>query len=300
MRPATVKATLLVLMAGLLSGCGSSQPEGTRVPDHLDRSTVDMVTNTGDYPARQYQVALVDLALTRKCMRDAGIPWKGGVHRPHPDADEGGGVGADWVRQHGYGLSEAKPSDGQNGQNGQAGDSDHPRLRETLLGPPTALAKLTAPGGIVYWYPKQGCAAKAHASVYGDLDTWARITYLPQEIGLGLFGKATSDRRYRAALGRWRTCMSQYGYTYDSPSSIASALSKAFEYSSEPLDRRRKKEITIAVQDLGCNQQVGLSRTGLRLRREFARTIEPRQRAEMTRLSGLFTEAEQRSRILSR
>ncbi|MCJ0875439.1 hypothetical protein [Streptomyces sp. AP-93] len=297
MRPATVKATLLVVMAGMLSGCGSSQPEGARVPDHLDQSTVDMVTNTGDYPARLYQVALVDLALTEKCMRDAGIPWKGSVDRPNPDADEGGGVSADWVRQHGYALSEAKPSDGQNGQ---AGNSDDPRLRETLLGPRTALAKLTAPGAIVYWYPKQGCAANAHASVYGDLDTWARITYMPQEISLGLFKKATSDQRYQAALGRWRTCMSQYRYSYDSPSSIPSALRKAFEDSTEPLDQRREKEITIAVRDMGCDQQVELSKTGLRLRRELARTIEPQQRAEMTRLSGLFTKAEQRSKTLSR
>ncbi|GAA2125934.1 hypothetical protein [Streptomyces synnematoformans] len=297
MRPATVKATLWVLMAGMLFGCGNSQPEGVRVPDHLDQSTVDMVTNSGDYPARLHQVALVDLALTEKCMQDAGIPWKGSVDRPNPDADEGSGVSADRVRQHGYGLSEAKQSDGQNGQ---AGDSDDPRLRETLLGPRTALAKLTAPGDTVYWYPNQGCAAKAHASVYGDLDTWARITYIPQEISLGLFKKATADERYHAALGRWRTCMSQYGYSYDSPSSIPSALSKAYEDSTEPLDQRREKEITIAVRDMGCNRQVELSRTGLQLRREFARTIEPQQRAEMTRLSGLFTKAEQRSKILSR
>lgn len=293
MRPLTVKATLLVLMAGILSGCGSSQPGGARLPDHLSQSTVDMVTNSGDYPARLYRVELVDLALTEKCMRDAGIPWKGYVDRPNPDADEGGGVSADWVRQHGYGLSEPKPSDRPNGQ---ASDSNDPRLRETLLGPRTALAKLTAPGDIVYWYPKQGCAAKAHASLYGDLDTWARIMYMPQEISLGLSKKATSDERYQAAVGRWRTCMSQYQYNYDSPSSIPSALRKAFEDSTESLDQRREKEITIAVRALGCDQQVGLSRTGLRLRREFARTIEPQQRAEMTRLSGLFTKAESAAR----
>ena len=121
MCPLTVKATLLVLMAGILSGCGSSQPGGARVPDRLGQSTVDMVTNSGDYPARLYRVALVDVVLTEKCMRDAGIPWKGDVARPNPDADEGGGVSADWVRQHGYGLSEAKPSDRPNVQ---ASDSD--------------------------------------------------------------------------------------------------------------------------------------------------------------------------------
>ncbi|MGV9316582.1 hypothetical protein ACWDR0_31015 [Streptomyces sp. NPDC003691] len=302
MRPATVKATLLVWVVGVLSGCGSSQPEGARIPDHLDRSTVDMVTGTGDHPARLYRVALVDLALTEKCMRDAGIPWKGGVGRPDPAADGGGGAGADWVRRHGYGLSGAEPSDrpAGDGQNGPSAGNDHPRLRETLLGPRTALAKLTAPGGIVYWYPKQGCAARAHVSVYGDLDTWARITYLPQEIGLGLIKKATSDRRYQAALGNWRTCMSRYGYSYDAPSSVPRALRKAFENSPEPLDRQRAKEITIAVRDMGCDQQVGLSATGLRLRREFADAIEPEQRAEMTRLSGLFTKAERRSRTLSR
>ncbi|MGW6704058.1 hypothetical protein ACWGDE_04060 [Streptomyces sp. NPDC054956] len=297
MRPTTVKATLLVLMAIALSGCGSSQPGGARVPDHLDQGTVDMITNSGDYPDRLYQVALVDLALTEKCMRDAGIPWKGGVDRPNPDADQGGGVSADWVRQHGYALSEAAPSDGRNEQ---AGNGDHPRLRETLLGPRTALAKLTAPGGIVYWYPKEGCAAKAHVSVYGDLDTWARITYIPQEISLGLFKKATSDQSYEALLGRWQTCMSQYGYSYDSPSRIPPALREAYAHSTEPLEQRRKEEIAIAVRDMGCDQQVELSKTGLRLRQTFAHAIEPEQRAEMIRLSGLFTKAEQRSKTLSR
>ncbi|WP_018352840.1 hypothetical protein [Longispora albida] len=296
MRP-TVKATLMVLMVGLLSGCGDPRPESAPVPDRLDQATVDMITNTGAYPARLYQVSLAANAQAERCMRDAGIPWRGGVTKPNPNADEGGGVSVEWVRQHGYGMSDGTPSAG--GQPEQPAGDD-PRLRDTLLGPPAALAKLTAPNGVVYWYPRQGCAAKGHLALYGDLDTWARITYFPQEISRDLFRRATADERYQAALGRWRVCMAQYGYAYGAPDDVTAALGKQYENSAEPLGQRKEKEITIALRDVGCDRQAGLSKTGLELRREFAQTIEPAQRAEMARLSGLFARAEERSGKLPR
>jgi hypothetical protein len=289
----TTKVTAVALMVlWLLFGCGYPQPKSAE--PQLDQATVDMITNTGGYPDRQYHVALVDMALTERCMRAAGISWRGQVDEPNPDADAGGAVSVDWVRRHGYGLSDGNTNAGQP----QQPTSDDARLRTTLLGPRNALAKLVLPNKVVYWYPRTGCAAQAHIAVYGDLDTWARISYLPQEINLVLFNQVKADERYQAALQAWRDCMKQLNYSYVTPSDISSALAGAYRTDAEPLPQRKAKEIALALQDLGCNQQAYLSRTALQLRREYAQTIDPAQRAEMARLSTLFDEAERRSHAL--
>ncbi len=298
----TSKATALALMViGLLFGCGHPQPKSEPAPrpvsgpQQLDQATIDMITNSGSYPNRQYRVALVDMALTEECMRNAGISWSGAVDEPNPDADAGGAVSVDWVRHHGYGLSDGETTSGQP----QQSSGEDTRLRATLLGPPNELAKMTAPNGVIYWYPKQGCAARAHIAVYGDLDTWARITYVPQEINLVLSGQANTDERYHAVLRSWRDCMAQHHYSYVSPQDITSALAEAYRTDREALVERRTKEIAIAMQDLRCNQQVHLSQTALQLRREYAQKIDPQQRAKMAQLSALFTAAERRSRKCS-
>jgi hypothetical protein len=256
-----------------------------------------MITNTGGYSMRRYRVDEVDVSLTRQCMRSAGFTWAGVADKPHPDANEGQPVSLDYIRGHGYGLSEKPPAGGAE----MAGPvADDTRFRTALLGPADDLAELAAPHDIVYSFPRQGCAAQAHIAVYGDLDTWARIFYLPQEINLGLHAEATADLRYAAKLREWRTCMAGKHYSYESPNDVVERLTEAYPSDRRPLQQRRAAEIKIAVQDALCDKQVRLSATALALRREYAQRLQPSDRAEMTRLSALFDAAEQRSQILSR
>jgi hypothetical protein len=172
------------------------------------------------------------------------------------------------------------------------------RLRTTLLGPPDDLVRLEAPEGAVIWYPRSGCAARAHTAVYGDLDTWARIFYLPPETNLVLHERAMADARYAAVLVRWRGCMARHGHSYSSPNEIVATLAEEYRRGHQPLAARRAREIAIAVQDVGCNKEVRLSATALELRRDYAARLGPGQGTEMNRLAGRFDEAEPRSATL--
>ena len=141
--------------------------------------------------------------------------------------------------------------------------------------------------------------AQAHIATYGSLDAWARISYVPQEINLTLGGQARADHRYQAALGRWRACLAAHGHRYDSPADLVEKVAARFRDEREPLARRRSAESRLAVQDLTCNQQAGLSGTEDALRREYAQRLGPAERAELTRLTELFTRAWQRSQAPS-
>ena len=296
MRTACRALLISVLACGSIAGCGH-QPQAATfpAPDRLDEATIDMITNTGDYSQRRYRVDEIDVSLTRQCMRNAGFAWAGVADKPNPDANDGRAASLDYIRRHGYGLSEKPPAGGAAMPGPVADDTG---LRTVLLGPADDLAELTAPNGVVYTFPHQGCAARSHIAVYGDLDTWARIFYLPQEINLALHGQATADPRYAAKLQGWRDCMARKNYSYESPNDAVERLTEQYRSDTRSLEQRRAAEIKIAMQDALCDEQVRLSATALALRREYAQRLQPSDRAEMARLSALFDEAELRSQNL--
>ena len=103
-------ALLAVVVAlGCLAGCGQSRPAPVAAPARLDQATVDMITRSGGYSERYHRVDLADVESIRRCMKAAGFTWTGVADAADPAADEGGGVSVDWVRQHGYGLSDDPP-----------------------------------------------------------------------------------------------------------------------------------------------------------------------------------------------
>jgi len=89
--------------------------------------------------------------------------------------------------------------------------------------------------------------------------------------------------------------MAAHHHTYASPTDIVDKLAVRYRSDNEPLAQRRVKEITIAVQDVTCDQQVTLTSTYDTLRREYAQRISPSERAELTRLTELFAQARQRT-----
>src|SRR5690349_4871433 len=210
MRSSGIALLVAALAVGTLAGCGQRSPEQSPAPGRLDESTVDMITGSGDYAERRHRVDVAEVELTRQCMHAAGFTWSGSASAENPEAKEGGGVSIDQVRLHGYGLSD-EPTGLAPGQAGPVADDT--ALRKALLGAEDDLVELTSPAGVEYRYPRRGCAAQASIALYGDLDTWARSTYLPQEVNLRLGARAKTDPRYLAKLGEWRACM---GGTYDS------------------------------------------------------------------------------------
>jgi hypothetical protein len=255
-----------------------------------EAAAIDMITNSGDFPRRRHEVETADVALTEQCMRAAGVPWKGGVNAVNEEAALGGSVSTGFVREHGYGLS-----DGKTEEPGSSGADHDPRTRPVLLGPADDLVRLQGPAEVVYLYPRTGCAAQAHAQLYGDLDTWGRVFYLPQELNLTLHSRALADPRYTATLSAWSHCMREKGFSYASPSELVTELTEQYRGSRQPLADRRAKEITLALTDLDCNKKIRLAATGLELRREFAARLEPAEGREMNRLAARFAEAHQRA-----
>ena len=194
------------------------------------------------------------------------------------------------ARRHGYGMSDPSAPTATGEKAPSAADVD-PRLRTALLGPNSDLARLVIDGHTTYMFPRTGCAAQAHITIYGSLDAWARISYIPQEVNLTLGAQARSDHRYAAALRHWRTCMAAHQYRYTSPTDIINDLATKYTSDREPLARRRAKEIKLATQDVTCNQQASLSSTENTLRRDYAQLLNPAERAELTRLANLFAQA---------
>jgi hypothetical protein len=301
MRPAYGTLMISVLAAVVLAGCvdhpapvaASSTPPA---PVHLDEAAVEMVTNTGDYAERRFRVDEVDVSLTRKCMSAAGFAWAGVADKPKPDASGNRAVRLGYARTHGYGLSDGRAAAGPESAGPDVGE----RLRTALLGPANDLAEFVAPQGVVYTFPRQGCTARSHTAVYGDLDTWARISYLPQEFNLRLQSTATADPRYTVRLREWSTCLATKHYSYPSPNAVVEHLTAAYRTDHRTLRQRRASETEIAVQDVQCDFKVRLSATALDLRREYAQRLDPAERAELTRVSRLFGEVEQRSRTLAK
>jgi hypothetical protein len=288
----TAKAviTASLLAVGLLSGCAHTQPESTPTGP-LFEAAVDMVTRSGSFPDQLWRVTTAEEKLTERCMRAAGFTWTGDT--PPPTRHGAAEVLAD-ARQHGYGMSDDPPSPTAADKTRVAADED-PRLRIALLGPGNDLAQLAIDGHAAYQFPRTGCAARTHIAIYGSLETWARISYIPQEIDLTLSNQAQSDRRYQAALQQWRTCMATQHYAYASPADILDKLAARYRDDHEPLAQRRAAEITIAVQDATCDQEVGLTSTEDALRREHAQELSSSERAELIRLAGLFAQARQRA-----
>jgi hypothetical protein len=290
MRDTAKAITMTLLLAvGLLSGCTHTQPESTPAarPAQLSEAALDMVTRSGSYPDQLWRVTIAEEKLTERCMRAAGFTWTGGTR---PPTRHTGAEALATARRNGYGMSDASPPPAA-AERRRAATDDDPRLRTALLGPDNDLAQLAIDGHAAYWFPRTGCAAQAHIAIYGSLDTWARISYIPQEINLTLDGQALSDRRYQATLQQWRTCMTTHHHTYTSPTDIINKLATKYRSDREPLAHRRSAEIKIAVQDVTCDQQVGLTSTENTLRREYAQKLNPSERAELARLTELFAKA---------
>jgi hypothetical protein len=276
---------MFLLMMGLLSGCGDARPGSA--PERLSDATLNMITRTGDYPEQLWRVTLADEALTQRCMRAAGYNWSGGAIAPVPESDTRDLANA---RRHGYGLSDPPAPAETPAQTG-----DEAGLRAALFGPDNSLSALTIDDATRYLFPRSGCAASAHKKIYGSLDTWARITYIPQETNLVVASQAIADPRYLAATQRWSACMATHHFTYDSPMDVASKLVERYRTDREPLARRRTTEITLAVQDMTCRQQAALRAAQAELTLEYAQKLAPAKRAELTQLTTLFAKARKRA-----
>ncbi|MCI4066131.1 hypothetical protein MRQ36_27720 [Micromonospora sp. R77] len=286
---------LSALLVGVLSGC-EGQPENTPTtaavtagPEaeiELGTAAIDLATNSGTYPDRNYVVELADERATQRCVRAAGLTWSGFVYQPPPGSDEDRALNIEGRRRDGYGLADA----GRGSLGEPPGGSGGARLEEALFGRSRKVAQLRVPGAGEVGYPVEGCTARAHAAVFGDVTTWARVTFLPSGINMMLAKKAAADPRLQAPLREWSRCMAEHGHQYNNP--------KEIRYQLISQKANREREIAVAIQDADCNRAAGLARTELELRRAAARALPADQRAELAGLATALDEGVRRARAI--
>lgn len=277
----------------LAAGCAAQAQVAPVAPigaAALDTAAVDLVTGSGGWEERRYRVEAADVELTRRCVAAAGLTWRGAATPVNPEAKVGGGAGLDLIHEHGYGLSDPPPAAARPGP-----VADDSALRRVLSGDPGDLADFRSPFGGVYRYSRGGCSARAHIEIYGDLESWMRISYLPQELNRRLDTAARADPRFAAKLRDWRSCMAAKGYPDRTPDDVVARLHVAYRGDTRPLAERRAAEVSIAEDDVSCDKRVGLSRTRLELRRAGALALPVADRAEVVRLAASFAAAERRA-----
>ena len=285
---------LSTLLMTALPGC-ASQPGSTPARPivsaslqgvlGLDAVAIDMITDSGGYPDRKYLVETADERVTAECMRSAGFTWSGFVYKPPPGSDEDRALDLDDRRKRGYGVADP----GQEPQP-QIGGPDDGRSA-ALFGKARKLAKLDAPGFGQAEFPVEGCLAQAHAAIFGDVATWARLMFLPQGANAILARTTDGDPRLLAAGKAWSRCMKDHGYRYAKPGEIRSDLQTSYRDDPDPVQVRQDKEIKLALQDAACDRKVGLARTELDLRRAAARMLPADQRSDLAHLAISLDEA---------
>ncbi|MEO3851254.1 hypothetical protein ABGB09_27125 [Streptomyces sp. B8F3] len=243
--PLTRPALLLAAVA-LATGCGSAAPEaGSSRP--VGQPADRIVLPFDDYRLTAGDVAVIQAAegeLMRRCMERAGHGWtrppartaagaagdpgaaSGGNDRRYGVADES------TARRHGYHVPddprEARDLKAQRSWLAALG----PAEERTLLGEggcaDEAAARLSAGGAVpgAEWF-----------TAYDFASVDASATAPP----------------VRSAVSRWRTCMSERGFDYDTPLA-------AIEDRSWNLDAKRvtSREISVAVADVGCKRESDL------------------------------------------
>jgi hypothetical protein len=148
--------------------------------------------------------------------------------------------------------------------------------------------------------PRAGCVVAARRRLAGDVRTWARLGYVPDQLDTRLSAQAVGDPRYKAALTSWRTCLRAEGFDYASPDMAQAALSAQYETTGGTAAFKRR-EIAVAVADGKCAGTVHLSTVLLTIRRSLVADMPNAELALLRTLTADRQTAVTRARaVLSR
>jgi hypothetical protein len=273
-RAAAALLTGCVLAAGT-AGCASTQPAGPRPgPVRVSAVMTDIATGSGRWPAGAEQLQAAFDRLDHECLNRAGFhpPATPEASLPSP-GDEAATIDLAGRRRHGYGISssdeDSATAANPNAYTASLSPGDRQRFGTAQFGPgmPTTVVALRGKGRATV--PTAGCVARARRALAGDVQTWAEISYIPQQFDDELGRRALTAPAYRTALAHWRTCMAAHGYTYATPDAAVTHLTRQHEQGATG-PRFRHREITTAVTDGKCAARTHLPTTLLHARRTLA------------------------------
>jgi hypothetical protein len=284
-RKLTVVVGLIVLACG---ACASRASTPTGVDPQLDTAAVELVTASGDYPARARLLRLAEEELVRRCMSEQGQTYWPVVPAPLAGSDDERSVDLAGRRVHGYGLTDRPAAPPHVGP-----DEGKPEFERALFGDTDHYRQLRLPDGAELSYPTTGCVAEARAALYGDDTRWARTDAIPQVLGNALRA-APESPALTGAKSRWATCMAAAGYPYADERAAIDALTAAKR--TTPTSVLRTREIAVAVADGQCALQAHVPSTELASLRSHARSLPAAQRREIVELTAVHCAATDRAR----
>ncbi|MGQ5639926.1 MULTISPECIES: hypothetical protein [unclassified Streptomyces] len=261
-------------------------------------SAIDLATHSGTWPRTEQEIEGALSALERRCLRANGFEYP--VVRPAPFTDpenEAAAIGLAERRAHGYGFGTPPTAPPSDAFYDRLTAREKRRFTAVLFGPDDKRRTVGRFRMGTVSVPTRGCTAQSRLTLFGDVATWARITYTAEDIDERLARAATADPQYTAVLRRWSACMKSRGYSFASPTE-AEAAAKAVHGPADSPGKTPAKEIHIAVADGTCAQASHLPRSELRARRRLVTTLPPNDRRLLEHLAKRRSMALGRARSL--
>ncbi len=281
-RMLSVAVGLAVLVCG--SACAPQAGTTGVQESRLSADALDLLTTSGDYPARKRVLDIAEEKLVERCMAARGQIYWPNTSPPIIASDEERTVDLPRRRAEGFGLTGgSKPP--------RAGPNDtQPGFQAALFGEIRHYQDLKLPNGNVLSYPASGCVAESRAALYSDVRRWARVDAIPQVVGNKLRAQTNDAPELAEVRSRWVSCMAAAGYPYPNPEAAVDDLSSAYQKQGDSAALRRR-EIAVASADGECALRAHVPSAELALRRARAYSLPATQQRELTDLGAMHCAA---------
>ncbi|MFE5797930.1 hypothetical protein ACFQ8C_35850 [Streptomyces sp. NPDC056503] len=229
--------------------------------------------------AEQLLIQQAEQSLIKQCMEQAGFTYLVGRLPTVDDLKGGGYVLTDvaWAKRHGYGsrlrqkLAEAQADDPNHAYARALPRQERVRYGKALDGE-LSRDMLTAelPSGGTVRTPRRSCLATAQGQLYGDHETWFRVSQTAMNLTSLYAPDLVKDRRFVDAVAKWSACMGEAGHEHADPpeareklAELTAALGSEAAYAIE---------VELAVAEATCATRTPLARTARALQTEYRDT----------------------------
>lgn len=284
----------VVATAMLLAGCGHGQPAARGVGSGaLTAAAGHLLTRTGQYYADGRALDAAEGRLTTRCMAAQGLRNSAGSTPVSRDEDWRPDLAV--RRRQGYGLQQMMAGPPKQDRRIRVlPRAEQERYQRALFGDRQAAIRL--PDGTQATFTTRGCLAESRTRIYGSPTQATEVLYLPQVVFNTVFSQVRQDPAYRRAMTRWGTCMADRGMHYATQTEARQRL--AAEYQSAGAATAHRHELTVAVADARCTDQVGMPRLVESLLRRHSTGLPRAERAQFDAVAAIRVTAARRARHL--
>ncbi|HUR13838.1 MAG TPA: hypothetical protein VM097_05020 [Mycobacteriales bacterium] len=209
-------------------------------------------------------LANAEQELTRRCLVRAGFPDVPRSTSSAVDTDLLGypaRLSASQVSVSGYGSSIRRdPSSSTDPQGSylESLPSDRRAAYEVAsVGGIADTSRVTLPDGTIVEAPKSGCVAQARTTLYGNVQQFLLVAYLPQTALKEVNGVSDADE-LKAVRSAYKACMKERGLEVGNWQDGVKQAQEIYERAPSPDGRVSGQEILIAVADATCRDKTGL------------------------------------------